>query len=440
MPTFAAFLSSRRGRIMQSDVVLLERSWPPSAAPAGWVSQIGGWPNLPADMPWPRIRFKDQSGASLDFLAQINLAELPAAGRGSGLPATGTLYFFALSQSHLPLQEFGPDAARVLYFAGDASTVRPRQPPDDAGWGQDELHHGRMTAVQFRRTDAPRSELFPRCPIKPKMGKIVGDDEVLGRTPPPESGFKGYDRSFPFRVEDGLLNINCVRNHWRENILPFSSMRQHFTAAAEAHLKLEKNPPKWMQGKARPRPGYVDNALSKSFWSTFESDYLHWRDRAAGLYDRLVAQGRPTMLDESQRSQVNGIVAEADAMLRKVHACGMFLANRQGTAAKMALTRLLLDHPEVAAACEDEVLAAHPSRYSRTSHRMLGPPNDVQGETMGRGQAGSIGEQILLLQLDSDEWGPRMLWWDAGNITFWMSKADAAQRRFDLACAEIEGH
>jgi hypothetical protein len=419
---------------MVSDVVLLKRMWPPASAPADWVSQIGGHPNLPGDWSWPSIRFGDGSRASLDFLAQIDLAELPAVSQRARLPATGTLYFFALSQSHVPLAEHGPDAARVLYFPGDARVLPRRHPPADAGWNQAEMHHMRTVAAEFRHTDAPRGELLPRCPIRPTLASVV-DDTVSDGSSPPATSFKHPAGALPYRVEDALLHVNFARNAWRENIVPFAVIREHVTAGAHAYLELERNP-RTPAAKAnpRPRPAYVDNALSDAFWSAFEGEYLQWRQRAAALSDRLSAVGRPTVLDDAQRSAVNAILAEADALKRKIGPYGLQFKWREESAAKMSLASVLLDHPEIAATCADEVLAAHPSLSQRASHRMLGPPHDVQGDTLDGPNP------VLLLQLDSDEWGPRLMWWDAGNITFWMSAADAAKRRFEKARAEIEGH
>jgi hypothetical protein len=49
--------------------IILERIWLPRRAPDRWLNPIGGWPNLPEHIPWPRIRFADGTAASLDFLA-----------------------------------------------------------------------------------------------------------------------------------------------------------------------------------------------------------------------------------------------------------------------------------------------------------------------------------------------------------------------------------
>ncbi|WBL78456.1 DUF1963 domain-containing protein [Bradyrhizobium xenonodulans] len=422
---------------MSADVVLLERVWPPAIPDPGHVSQIGGWPNLPAEMDWPEIVLADGGRVALDFLAQIDLAELPNVTQRALLPAAGTLYFFALSQSHVPLEEFGPGAARVLYSPVSARGVQPRRPPPNAGWNQDELNHGRTVAAEYRDTDAPRGELHPRCPVVARGAQIGSDgiaDAAIDRI---ETSFDFYRASLPRRVEDATLYINFARNHWRENIIPFDGMRDHFTRQAREYVNFEGKPlPGGWVPPQQPRPIYVDNCLSEAFWATFRTDYSHWRDEAVSLKAQLLALGRDTLLLDDQREAVHGVVEAGDRLARQVSRYGLYLDSRGPMASRMALATLLLQHPEIARKHGDEVAAAHPGQQRRRaiSHRMLGPPYDVQGDTM------SGEEPILLLQLDSDEWGPRLSWWDGGNLTFWISAPDAAAGRFDRARAEIEGH
>ncbi|MBR0756428.1 DUF1963 domain-containing protein [Bradyrhizobium jicamae] len=417
---------------MASDVILLERYWPPATAPADTISQLGGWPNLPADWPWPRIQFEDGSSAALDFVAQIDLAGLPTVSQRSLLPATGTLYFFVLSQSNVPLHEYGPEAARVLYYPGDARDIPRRAPPPDAGWGLGDLDYAHMHAAEFRNTDAPPGDLFPRCPLRARAALIADEPEPRQRRT--ETGFEFRDTDLPFRVEDALLHINFARNDWSENILPFSTIRSAAIQYGEEYLEFEKRPSKWED--KLPRPAYIDNVVSPEFWLKYEREYADWRQRAIALWHQLTDLGRATILDSEHRASVVAIVAEADALREQITRYGLgFSSFESQQAAKISLATLLIDHPETAIGHADEVLAAHPTQSCFGSgHRMLGPPNDIQGETM------TGPEPVLLLQLDTDPWGPRFCWWDAGNLTFWISATDAAAGRFELARAEIEGH
>ena len=151
---------------------------------------------------------------------------------------------------------------------------------------------------------------------------------------------------------------------------------------------------------------------------------------------RLLALGRDALLLDGQREAVRTVLDASDRLARQVAPYGLLFSGRGSVASRMALATLLPEHPNIAQEYRDEVMAAHPARQRKRgiSHRMLGPPFDVQGNTM-RGP-----EPVLLLQLDSDAWGPRFSWWDMGNLTFWISAPDAAAGRFERAHAEIEGH
>lgn len=80
------------------------------------LSRIGGGPDLPADTDWPR----DDNGLHLNYLAQINLADVPD--RPEELPASGLISFFT-----------GTDYTdwRVLYTPADA-TLTPHTVSEDA--------------------------------------------------------------------------------------------------------------------------------------------------------------------------------------------------------------------------------------------------------------------------------------------------------------------
>lgn len=79
-------------------------------------SRVGGGPDLPVELEWPR----DDDGLHLNFLAQINLADLPD--HPETVPETGLISFFT-----------GTDytAWRVLFTPADA-TLTPRSLPEDA--------------------------------------------------------------------------------------------------------------------------------------------------------------------------------------------------------------------------------------------------------------------------------------------------------------------
>lgn len=86
-------------------------------------SRIGGLPDLPPTMTWPT-----SAGKALNFIAQIDLAHLPAApGRGR-LPADGCLLFFFAVEEFEPTTAGPDDRARVIFLPA-GTPAGPTQPP-----------------------------------------------------------------------------------------------------------------------------------------------------------------------------------------------------------------------------------------------------------------------------------------------------------------------
>jgi uncharacterized protein YwqG len=96
-------------------------------------TKIGGRPDLPEGLQWPR--FAD--GKPLAFLAQINLAELPAGVKLARLPKSGILYFFSVfgwqvegdADPQLPPGDYGYDWTRVLFHPDSEGPLRRQRTP-----------------------------------------------------------------------------------------------------------------------------------------------------------------------------------------------------------------------------------------------------------------------------------------------------------------------
>ena len=89
-------------------------------------SRLGGLPDLPPDRAWPTHK-----GKKIPFVAQINLADIPA-GADSGLPRRGHLYAFALISNE---EEHWPPPAAVFLHEGEAASLRRADAPAD-----DDIH------------------------------------------------------------------------------------------------------------------------------------------------------------------------------------------------------------------------------------------------------------------------------------------------------------
>jgi uncharacterized protein YwqG len=119
------FLWSRLAPHCRPSVRVLVQAAPEAPLPVG-SSHLGGLPDLPAATPWPTWQ-----GRSLNFLAQLNLAELTAFPAAAPLPPAGVLSFFydALEQ---PWGYDPADRGRaVVLYHPEGTELAPRPQPAD---------------------------------------------------------------------------------------------------------------------------------------------------------------------------------------------------------------------------------------------------------------------------------------------------------------------
>lgn len=109
---------------LRNAIVLSPR--PAEALPPG-ASRLGGQPDLPPTLDWPR----GPSGP-LHFIAQINFADCRPQDRDGLLPAGGWLYlFYDCEREGWGFDPADRDGFRVLYHDGDPSMLAPRPVPED---------------------------------------------------------------------------------------------------------------------------------------------------------------------------------------------------------------------------------------------------------------------------------------------------------------------
>jgi uncharacterized protein YwqG len=95
-------------------------------APRG-TSRIGGLPDLPHGVKWPKA-----DGASLSFIAQINLTAFPDPARSLGLPAKGMLYFFYdPEQAAVGFDPRDRERWQVIYAPAFPDSLEEAEFPDD---------------------------------------------------------------------------------------------------------------------------------------------------------------------------------------------------------------------------------------------------------------------------------------------------------------------
>ncbi|WP_346893855.1 DUF1963 domain-containing protein [uncultured Roseibium sp.] len=149
---------------MSRPAVIAYRPYPPPRIRVGR-SKVGGDPDLPAGMEWPRTvsdaRYV-KAGMPLHFMAQIDLSELPW--RPQECPERGTLLFFArLDEDMLWGEDFSGDPrndTRVVYDPLSNGIRTP--PPDDLGAinGSNNLFD-----EDFSPPDQPVMRSYPEWPL-----------------------------------------------------------------------------------------------------------------------------------------------------------------------------------------------------------------------------------------------------------------------------------
>lgn len=88
-------------------------------------SKLGGLPDMPSDIAWPKYKCEP-----LSFIAQFNMSDVTEYDIDNILPATGIMYFFY--DANQDAWGFDPaDAGRwkVIYYNGDLSELSPKRAP-----------------------------------------------------------------------------------------------------------------------------------------------------------------------------------------------------------------------------------------------------------------------------------------------------------------------
>lgn len=91
-------------------------------------SKLGGVPDLPQDAEWPSWR-----GTPLAFVAQINLAEIPALHKPDSLPSSGLLSFF-YHPDQMAVPGYDPASRggwRVFYYKEEVPYLQRRPLPSE---------------------------------------------------------------------------------------------------------------------------------------------------------------------------------------------------------------------------------------------------------------------------------------------------------------------
>jgi len=168
-PAAARLLPHHSPGLRMKSKALGKKGWAAATdpkAPALGASRLGGWPDLPADTPWPQWQERPMA-----FLAQIDLAEAHALEPGLRLPASGLLSFFlGCGDETYEKEEDGRTHYMVDIMLGTDAAHR-------GGWRV--LHTPAGATLERRALQAdPLPETFAPCSVKLAKGGGALPDET----------------------------------------------------------------------------------------------------------------------------------------------------------------------------------------------------------------------------------------------------------------------
>lgn len=223
-----------------------------SKAPALGASRFGGWPDLPAEIPWPLWQERPMS-----FLAQINLEEAHAVQPSLCLPKRGLLAFFLGCDDQFYEKNDDP---RPRYMA---DVMLGTEPTHRGAWRV--IYVEEVLGLQRREyTRLPLPELHEPCALRfSKGGKPLPDEmtmayerlglniaqrdnynELLGLLSPDEESWTDQLMGYPNLIQSTPPEMMCELasrglNPWR---FPQESDSEHeelTSAASEWGLLLQ---------------------------------------------------------------------------------------------------------------------------------------------------------------------------------------------------------
>lgn len=452
--------------------VLLGRRYPPSAAPAAAGSYFGGTPRLPPGMAWPTAT----GGRMLHFLAQIDLAELPALPDGVPLPATGTLFFFATVADDTIDRRVAASWAAVRYAPGGGSAWPMRAPPPALGplhdgeggimlgWlyegdplGSDEpctYPYWPMTLHAIRSypddhaSVAPFSEEARRYRSLYEAAQADAFAAALG--PPATYALPSWwSEDNRHRFDPAPLRLPGETEVWSpDESWPFGWAHLRVVAARMLHAldgarhRLERAV---SRGQLDAAAASVALAAQAAAREGAEAWYL--RARRGGIAMAVPAADRAAFRAWLQAIALPPGAAETsvEAALRALDVSSIngwtATALEQGTDACLGYAAPPGQAPAWLPAHLLAVMAPAYAPFDRdiyggprlTCHQLLGAPRSIQGAAEALAPT-----HRLLAQFDYD---PRLLFrfGDVGAVQFWITPADLAAGRFEACVATLEG-
>lgn len=402
--------------------IALIRPYPPHLVPARR-SHIGGRPDLPVSVPWPRA----DDGVPFHFLAQVDFAELPQVGERSvhQLPEIGTLLFFVRMDEEMLLDE--TDSFRLIF---DASSVgQPTEPPSDLSPLDEEWKS------VFAAEDDVAASTLPYWPLQAVAIRSLPDACAFDINAHGDPKFDEYiPRLRKWRADEiqrgaGLLPAEASDNHWPD--LAIFSPRQEYREPAKLKSFEATGYPYAARGIALTARSLLRHCKHPRF-AQFATELRAWQD---------YAEARPAS-ERVTTEEANAFIERVNAVLRadvrtyedKEGSQRQLYETNVKSAVEVAVHRLVTEtggDPDLAAVLPVSLYQHAYSRHAPLAHR--GDSQSVQhAQMLGYVPSSQYPlpvshRTLTLLQLPSDR-GLDMIIGDMGELDFHIEPDALAER------------
>jgi uncharacterized protein YwqG len=411
----------------------------------GQRSRIGGLPDLPEWMEWPRSTYDEFRNCRLHFMAQIDLAELPW--QHPMLPSLGTLLFFASFDEELA---WSGDSEAVCVCFDPTSAGQPTQPPEDL----EPREGGNSSIEDFLLPDEQHPVLLDSWPLQATAmlsfpGLTIWPEELRG--PDDE---KNCDKiinlqASHFTKSFSLSKIESYRSYSSDQVnvenlgWTISHAKRPDTLSElcfDDAVKVKRFTELWLRRVYRDfdkRLSSLKEIVSKGYSATNIANIELLRPILRPLIAEIEACSNKDWENSSLQRRVREILPqisdffyynnkrELENMLHKtVRECG-----------KDSELAALIPYEWLMVAENEHVAFQRHGRDKRElhCHQMFGHITNSQWS------AGVDDTDICLLQIRSDK-GNNLMICDVGEMEFWIKPEDLAKLDFSKVWGTTQGH
>jgi len=410
----------------------------PPRVPQRSLSFLGGAPIAPDDFDWPAMHNREGVFERLNFMAQIDCADIPSGPARDLLPDKGYIYFFA------PMSlNFGPDVGHfvVRYLSGPAR--KSWEPQSFAGVGKISDMPAELAAFRGSHASYPRVEIELGWLEEPSDSEIeargaegfphvivekIRKERATAFLGPPLTDERrltldGHHDASWLLEEDYPTNRAMART-LRDRAANFCFEQVKLLNQQMAALNDDPAIAALKERKAAMMA--LDARISAAFAGTDRNE----RNAVPPLSDDEKGRARAFLKELLQTGLVWASSADGPAS-RDQRAIYGWMAQAAIKGAEAAL--LAEPGPEVAPIPE-AIVTALALRHDAREHHLLGNGDVVQvaAEEMKE-------RHILLLQLGRD---PEMDWLigEMGPLQYWITPDDLRARRFENTMLTIEAY